>query len=184
MQASDVSNGATRADINNDVNESGWGAWRRVRVHGGAWGPVTWSYGAWERVGHVISGTETLNGAWRRMLSTMASRLPRVCRLAQDNLSGTFTNVIGAIFAAAMQRAVVFAVWNSLTTTAAGPEPKDDGWMMSEVQRRVAAAAIVMSEALLKKKRSHTNEDKTAKKRSEQWLWYNVRNTEWLYSIS
>ena len=52
---------------------------------------------------------------------------------------------------------------------AAGPEPKDDGWMTLEVQRREAAAAVVMAEALVKEG-SHTNEDKTAKKRSEQWL--------------
>ena len=51
---------------------------------------------------------------------------------------------------------------------AVGPEPKDDGWMTLEVQRREAAAAVVMAEALVKG--SHTNEDKTAKKRSEQWL--------------
>ena len=53
-------------------------------------------------------------------------------------------------------------------TAAAGPEPKDDGWMTSEVQRRYAAAAVV-AEALVKERKSH-NEDKTAKKRSEQWL--------------
>ena len=53
---------------------------------------------------------------------------------------------------------------------AAGLEPKDDGWMTSEVQRRKAAAVIVMAEAMWKKKMSHTNKDKTAKKRSEQWL--------------
>ena len=52
---------------------------------------------------------------------------------------------------------------------AVGPEPKDDGWMTSEVQRREAAAAVMMAEALLKEG-SHTNEDKTVKKRSEQWL--------------
>ena len=51
----------------------------------------------------------------------------------------------------------------------AGLEPKDDGWMTVEVQRREAAVTVVMAEALLKK-RSHTSEDKTAKKRSEQWL--------------
>ena len=36
-------------------------------------------------------------------------------------------------------------------TVAAGPEPKDDGWMTSEVQRRKAAAVVVMAEAILKK---------------------------------
>ena len=46
---------------------------------------------------------------------------------------------------------MVYVVWNSLTKAAAGPEPKDDGWMTSEVQRRKVAAAIVMAEAMLKK---------------------------------
>ena len=81
------------------------------------------------------------------------------------------------MFVAVMRATVVCVVWNSLTMAAAGLEPKDDGWMTSEVQRRKAAAVIVMAEAMWKKKMSHTNKDKTAKKRSEQWLWYHVRNT-------
>ena len=55
------------------------------------------------------------------------------------------------MFIAVMQMAVVGAVWNSLTTAAAGPEPKDDGWVTSEVQRRKAATIVVMAEAMLKK---------------------------------
>ena len=54
------------------------------------------------------------------------------------------------MFVAVMQTAVVCAVWNSLTTAAAGPKPKDDGWVTSEVQRRKAAAVVVMAEAMLK----------------------------------
>ena len=50
-------------------------------------------------------------------------------------------------------------------TTIAGPKPKDDGWMTSDVQRQKAVVAVVMAEAMLK--RSHTNKDKTAKKRLE-----------------
>ena len=102
-------------------------------------------------VGHMISGTEPLSGAWGRVQSLTMLRLSRLCRSAQDDLCGTFKTVIGAIFAAVMQRAVVCAVWNSLTTAATGLEAKDDGWMTSEVQRRKAAAAIVMVEAMLKR---------------------------------
>ena len=36
---------------------------------------------------------------------------------------------------------------------AAGPEPKDDGWMRSEVQRQEAAAAVVMAEAFSERKK-------------------------------
>ena len=71
------------------------------------------------------------------------------------------------MFVTVMRAAVVCAVWNSLTTAIAGPEPKDDGWMMSAVQRRKAATVVVMAEAMLKEKRSHAKKDKTAKKRSE-----------------
>ena len=57
------------------------------------------------------------------------------------------------MFVAVMWAVVVCAVWNSLTTAAAGLEPKDDGWMTSEVQRRKAAVVVVMAEAMLKKKK-------------------------------
>ena len=63
------------------------------------------------------------------------------------------------MFVTVMRGAVVCAVWNSLTTAAAGPEPKDDGWMTSAVQRQKAVAVVVMAEAMLKKKRSHANKD-------------------------
>ena len=36
---------------------------------------------------------------------------------------------------------------------AAGPEPKDDGWMTSEVQRQEAAAAVVMAEEFSERKK-------------------------------
>ena len=49
-------------------------------------------------------------GAWRCVRSPMVARYPRMCRSALDDLSGTFKNEIGAIFAAVMQRAVVCAV--------------------------------------------------------------------------
>ena len=125
----------------------------------------------------VINRTETLSGAWGRVRSLTALWLSRFCRSAQDDLCGSFKTVIRAIFVAVMRAAVVYAVWNSLTTAATGSKPKDDGWMTLEVQQRKAAAVVVMAEAMLEKKRSHTNKDKTAKKRSEQWLWYHVRNT-------
>ena len=57
--------------------------------------------GAWWR---VISDAAALSGAWGRVRSPMAARLPRVCRSAQDDLSGTLKNVIGAILAAMMQK--------------------------------------------------------------------------------
>ena len=64
--------------------------WHRVEVRGGA--------------------AESLSGAWGRVRSPMEARYPRMCRSALDDLSGTFKNEIGAIFAAVMQRAVVCVV--------------------------------------------------------------------------
>ena len=104
---------------------------------------------AWRR---VIRVAESLSGAWGRVRSLMAARVPRMCRSALDDLNGTFKNEIGAIFAAVMQRAVVCVVWHSLTTAAASPEPKDDDWMTSKVQRQEAAAAFVMGEAFSERK--------------------------------
>ena len=132
--------------------------------------------GAWRCVERVINRTETLSDTWGRMRSLTALRLSRFCRSTQDDLCGSFKIVIGVMFVVVIRAVVVCAVWNSLTTATAGSEPKDDGWMTSEVQRRKAVAVVVMVEAMLKK-RSHTNKNKTAKKRSEQWLWYHVRNT-------
>ena len=62
------------------------------------------------RVGRVINRTETLSGAWGHVQSPTASRLSRVCRLAQDDLYGTFKTLIKAMFAAVMQTTVVCAV--------------------------------------------------------------------------
>ena len=46
----------------------------------------------------------------RHVQSPMAARLPPTCRLAQDGLSDTCKNVIGATFAVVMTRVVVCAV--------------------------------------------------------------------------
>ena len=51
----------------------------------------------------MISVVESLSGAWGCMRSPMAAKIPRMCRSALDDLSGTFKNEIGAIFAAVMQ---------------------------------------------------------------------------------
>ena len=146
-------------DISNGVGK-GWRGWHQ-QARESAWGCVGARDGVWRRV-------IWKDGAWGRMQSPTASRLSQVCRLAQDDLCGTFKTVIGAMFVAVMQTAVVCVVWNPLTTAVVGPEPKDDGWVTSEVQWRKAAAVVVMAEAILKKKnRSHTNKKKIAKKRSE-----------------
>ena len=55
------------------------------------------------------------------------------------------------MFIAVMQTAVVYAVWNFLTTVAVSPEPKDDNWVTLEVQQWKVVAVVVMVEAMLKK---------------------------------
>ena len=150
-QASDVSYDATRADMaewsQQWHQQQCWGAWLEDAARGSAWWynpDVQWC------VGHVSHNAKPLSDAWRPMWSLMASRLPQVCKSTQDDLSGTCRKLIGVIFAAMMQRVVVFAMWNSSTATAAGPEPKDNGWKTSEVQRWEAAAAAVMAEVMLR----------------------------------
>ena len=49
---------------------------------------------------------------------------------------------------AKMVSAVVCVVWDSSTTAAAGPEPKDDGWKTLEVLRRKVATVAVMAKAM------------------------------------
>ena len=58
----------------------------------------------WEERGPFELRTNPLRGTWGRVQSLMASRLLRVCRSAQDDLSGTLKNVIRAILAATMQK--------------------------------------------------------------------------------
>ena len=80
----------------------------------------------------------------------MIARLSPTGRLVQDERSDTSRNVIGAIFAMAMTRAVFCAVLDSSTTTATGSEPEDDGWKTSEVQRREAVTTVVIAEVMLR----------------------------------
>ena len=54
------------------------------------------------------------------------------------------------MLAAVIRKAVVFAVWDSLTVAAVGPEPKDGSWETLEVQRREVAAVAVTAEAMLR----------------------------------
>ena len=86
-------------DVSNDIIK----CVERVGARDGAWaeetgcGACDQPYRNFERrVGRVRSPT--------------ASRLSRVCRSALDDLYGTFKTVIGAMFAAVMQTAVVCAV--------------------------------------------------------------------------
>ena len=137
-----------KADVSNDVS-------KHVRARGGAWRHVEardLKRRCMEARGCVTNRTKTLSGAWGRVRSSTMLRLSRVCRSTQNDLYGTFKTVIGAMFVVVMQMAVVCAMWNSLTTAAAGPKPEDDGWMMSEVQQRKATAVVVMAEAMLKTK--------------------------------
>ena len=80
----------------------------------------------------------------------ITARLSPPGRSFQDEHSDISRNLIGAIFVAAMTRAVFCVVLDYSTTAAAGPEPKDDGWKTSEFQRREAAATVVIAEAMLR----------------------------------
>ena len=80
----------------------------------------------------------------------MTARLSPTGRFVQDDRSDTSKNVIGAIFVAAMTRAVFCAVFDSSTTAVASLKPEDDGWKMSEIQRQEVAATGVIAKAMLR----------------------------------
>ena len=73
-----------------------------------------------------------------------------MCKSAQEDLSGTFINVIGAIFCSSDAKGSGLCNVKLLNDDFAGLEPKDDGWMTSEVQRCEATAATMMAEAMLR----------------------------------
>ena len=52
----------------------------------------------WSAWGHV----QNVGGAWRRVVAPMMARFPRDRRSAEDNLSGTYENIIGARITAVM----------------------------------------------------------------------------------
>ena len=108
--------------------------------------------GAWRHVRGVAFDTDYCGCACGRVRTSLAVGLPRLSRLAKDDLSGTCRKLIGAIFKAVMRKAVVFAVWDSSTAVSAGSELKDDSWKTSEVQRREAVATTVTVEAMLRMK--------------------------------
>ena len=153
--------------VNDDVNRCR-GRWRHLGLtlagEPGACWRVAARGGSWRC---VAARDQPYRNFERRVRAPTMLRLSRFSRSAQDDLCGSFKTVIEAMLVAVMWAAVVCAMWNSLTTAAAGPEPKDDSWMTSKVQRRKAATVVVMAEAMWKKKRSHTNKDKIAKKKSE-----------------
>ena len=74
-----------------------------------------------------VSDAEKSGRARRRVPYLMTARLSSPGRSVQDEHSDISRNLIGAIFLAAMTRAVFCAVLDYSTTAAAGPEPKDDG---------------------------------------------------------
>lgn len=57
----------------------------------------------------------------------MAAGLPLLSRSANDDFSGTCKSLIGARFAVATIRALVFMVWDSSIMTTIGLESKNDG---------------------------------------------------------
>ena len=131
---------------------------------------------AWS-IGRCMScSAEPLSSAWGHVRAPMASRLPWFSRSAQDDLSGTCRKLIGVIFSTMMNRQWSLwcgttqrqrlQVWNPRTTV--GRCQRFNGERMQRLlwwQKRCWEW-------------SNTNKDKIAKKWSEQWLWYHVRNTK------
>ena len=134
------------------------------------------------RVGCVTFDTDCLSGTWWCLRTLMAVRLPWKSRAAQDDHSGASKKLIEARFTAVMREQwslwcgtpqwQLLQVWNP-RTTAERSQRFNGEWLQQFLWRQKRCWEW-----------SNNNRDKTAKKRSEQWLWYHARNTKWMYCIS
>ena len=69
---------------------------KRNLARGGAWWRVEARDGSWWCVERVSSCAESSGGTWGRVATPMMVRFPREGRLAEEDLSGTCKNTIGA----------------------------------------------------------------------------------------
>ena len=69
---------------------------REDLARGGVWRRVTEPCSAWRRVERVSFCTEYFGSTWVHMVAPMVVRFPRKGRLAEEDLSGTCKNIIGA----------------------------------------------------------------------------------------
>ena len=166
---------------------------KRVRAREGAWGACDLKgrrVGVRERkprcaVAHgrcvecVISRTKPLNGTWGLVQSPMESRLLWVCRLAQDDLSGTFTNVIGAIFCSGDAKGSGLCSVKLLSD--GGCRSGTQGRRLDDVGGSTARGCGNCCDSGSDVEKGVTLiKTRLLRKRSEQWLWYHVKNTEWI----
>ena len=109
VMSADVDNDVSRWRVSDDVTYS-WrqlcrsGVWRHVKKVLGTRRRMKKVIGAWRRVEKFVgvwnsSGTdaESLGGAWGRVDAPVTLRLSLTCRSAEDDLSDTSRNAIGAI---------------------------------------------------------------------------------------
>ena len=76
-----------------------------VTVRGGVWRRVTALTdpgGAWQHVEHVSFYAESFDGTWGHVAAPIMVRFPRDGRSAEEDLSGTCKNTIGARITAVM----------------------------------------------------------------------------------
>ena len=86
---------------------------RRKLARAGAWRRVTASDGAWQSLEARGARDQPYRNFERRVggvRSLTALRLSWFCRSVQDDLCGSFKTIIGAMFVAVIQTAVVCAV--------------------------------------------------------------------------
>ena len=68
----------------------------RVTARGGVWRHVTDPGGAWQHVERVSFCAESFGGTWRHVAAPIMVRFPREGRSAEEDLSATCKNTIGA----------------------------------------------------------------------------------------
>ena len=149
----------------------------RVTARGGVWRRVEDPGGAWRRVERVRSCAEFSGGAWGRMAAPMMVRFPRAVRSSEEDLSGTCKNTIGArITAATLWQWSRDYEWRQL-------QVRNQRRWLKRVRGLVANGCSSSCKGGSNCESKIILMERTAKKKSEWWLWYHVRNTERLYSI-
>ena len=178
----------TSAEVAGDVSRCGrwcqqvtWQWWRHLGLTStsanlarvGAWRMMPARGSAWRCVERVSFGAELLGGAWRRMWAPMVVRFPWGGRSAKDNLVSTCKNTIGARITA-----VTVWQWSRDSERRQLQVRNQRRWLKCVRGLTTNGCSSSCNNESNCESRITPTRDKTAKKKSERWVWYHIRNTE------
>ena len=148
-------------------------AWRRMSARGSAWRRMQKAFSAWRHVERVSFGAKSLGGTWRRMWTPMVVRFPRGGKSAKDNLIGTYKNTIGPRITA-----VTIWQWSQDSERQQLQVRNQRRWLKCVRGLTTNGCSSSCNNGSNCESRITPTRDKTAKKKSERWVWYHIRNTE------